>query len=44
MPPKVKKGLPKKKKTLSRDALLEKTKELELLHRITESISSNLDL
>lgn len=33
-----------KKRSTSKTALLEKTKELELLHRITESISSNLDL
>ncbi len=33
-----------KKKGVAKNALLEKTKELELLHRITESIGSNLDL
>lgn len=32
------------KKVSPKNALLEKTKELELLHRITESIGSNLDL
>ncbi|MFQ5597089.1 MAG: GAF domain-containing protein [Nitrospiria bacterium] len=33
-----------KKSGFSKNALMEKTRELELLYRITESISSNLDL
>ena len=36
-------ALPKKQLS-TKDALLEKTKEIELLHRITESIASNLEL
>lgn len=38
------KNTPNKKRTSSKAALEEKTQELELLQRITESISSNLDL
>ncbi len=35
---------PVAKKTASKEALLQKTRELELLHRISEQISSSLDL
>ena len=43
MPHSTKNVVPKKKVS-SKNALLEKTREVEVLHRITESISSNLDL
>lgn len=39
-----KKNASPKKQVSLKGALLEKTKEIELLHRITESIASNLDL
>lgn len=42
--PRSSKRVAPRKKGSKQDALLEKTRELELLHRITESISSNLDL
>lgn len=44
MSPVSKKKVVARKKGGPSSALLEKTKEVELLHRITESISSNLDL
>src|SRR5581483_5002191 len=44
MSPGSKKKVVARKRGGSSSALLEKTKEVELLHRITESISSNLDL
>lgn len=44
MPTDSKKTVRSKKESSSKTALLEKTKEVNLLHRITESISSNLDL
>ncbi len=44
MPLKAKKTLQKNKNTSLKNTLIEKTKELEVLQRITESISSNLDL
>jgi len=44
MPLKAKRTLQKEKNTPLRRALAEKTKELDVLQRITESISSNLDL